>query len=97
MYMNNIYVHIKCKFLKLIFFRERASLWRPGQPGSHYVDQASLDTLTEIHPPLASECWDQCCEQQTLKFFSMITLTRVCLHSACLFEEIIFKAQDKVT
>jgi hypothetical protein len=43
-------------FVGLVFWG-RVSLYSPGCPGTHFVDQADLE-LTEIHLPLPPECWD---------------------------------------
>jgi hypothetical protein len=37
------------------FFLDRVSLYSPGCPGAHFVDQAGL----ELRLPLPPECWDQ--------------------------------------
>jgi hypothetical protein len=37
-------------------FQDRVSLYSPGCPGTHFVDQAGLKP--EIRPPLPPECWD---------------------------------------
>jgi hypothetical protein len=43
-----------CLFVCL--FPDRVSLYSPGCPGTHSVDQAGLEL--EIHLPLPPKCWD---------------------------------------
>jgi hypothetical protein len=43
-------------FVCLFVFRDRVSLYRPGCPGTHFVDQAGLELRNP--PASASQCWD---------------------------------------
>ena len=45
-------------FIYFLVFLDWVCLCSSGCPGTHSVDQADLK-LTEIHPPLPSDCWDQ--------------------------------------
>jgi hypothetical protein len=53
----------------VLVFRDRVSLYSPGCPGTHFVDQAGLELRNspasasgvlglEIHLPLSPKCWD---------------------------------------
>jgi hypothetical protein len=49
------------------FFRDRVSLYSPGCPGTHFVDQAArLASNSEIRLSLPSECWDSQGYRETL-------------------------------
>jgi hypothetical protein len=43
-------------FFFFLAFQDRVSLYSPGCPGAHFVDQAGLE-LRNL-PASASECWD---------------------------------------
>jgi hypothetical protein len=43
-------------FVCLGFFQDRVSLYSPGCPGTHFVDQAGLELRNP--PASTSECWD---------------------------------------
>jgi hypothetical protein len=51
---------VVASFLLVESGRDRASLYSPGCPGTHFVDQAGLELQAglEICLPLPPECWD---------------------------------------
>jgi hypothetical protein len=55
-YLIFLGVVVFCLFWFLVF-QDRVSLYSPGCPGTHFVDQSGLNS--EICLPLPPECWDQ--------------------------------------
>jgi hypothetical protein len=43
-------------FIYFFVFRDRVSLYSPGCPGTHFVDQAGLEFRNP--PALPPKCWD---------------------------------------
>jgi hypothetical protein len=41
-----------------LVFPDMVSLYIPGCPGTHFVDQARLASNSEIRLPLPPKCWD---------------------------------------
>jgi hypothetical protein len=68
------------------FFRDRVSLCSPGCPGTHFVDQAGLES--EIHLPLPPKCWitgmRHHCPAHTQCFLKIYVCLYVCMY-VCMY------------
>ena len=61
--LNEYDVPSKLPFFFLVCFQDRVSLYSPGCPGTHFVDQAGLPPLPgspSLFYSKSSEGWGQC-------------------------------------
>ena len=52
---KKMFLFVSFCFVVVVVFRDSVSLYSPGCPGTHFVDQADLSS--EIHLPLPPSTW----------------------------------------